>query len=72
MEDAKKKAGQLADLGGVALGAPISIQEVQSSTPPPAQYASAGRATDALFSTPIERGTGSVTVNVVVRWGLGG
>ena len=38
MDDAREKAEQLADLGGVELGQPITIVESSSSTGPPIYY----------------------------------
>ncbi len=72
MKNAKAKADQLAKLGGVSLGKPVSISETQSSNPPPeiAKGLPVAPATG-RDSTPIQPGTGSVTVDVVVRWGIG-
>lgn len=69
MKDARAKADQLAKLGGVSLGDPLSVQETQS-TPPPVALATAAAAKDAVFATPIEPGTGKVSVDVQVRWGI--
>jgi hypothetical protein len=72
MKNAKAKADQLAKLGGVTLGKPISISETQSSNPPPKLAAESFAAPAAGGqATPIQPGTGSVTVDVVVRWGIG-
>ena len=71
MKDAKEKADQLARLGGVKLGTPLAISEQQSSSPPPILSRDAkGIAASEVAPTPIEAGTGSVVVNVEVRWGI--
>jgi uncharacterized protein YggE len=72
MKDAKKKAEQLASLGEVKLGKPQAINETQSSNPP-AQLAFAAAEKGALSSTvptPIQAGTGTVVVELTVRWGF--
>lgn len=72
MKDAKAKAEQLARLGGVKLGDPLAISEVQSPGPSP-EYRlvpATGGKSDSAFETPIEPGTGSLTVNVNVRWSI--
>jgi len=71
MKNAKAKADQLAKLGGVTLGKPISISETQSSNPPPELAETAYAPATGRQATPIQPGTGSVTVDVVVRWGIG-
>ena len=72
MADARERAVQLAELAGVTLGAPVAISEDQTHGSSPRFEMEAPRmmamATDA--ATPIESGTGKVTVNVVVRWGI--
>ncbi len=70
MKDAKKKAEQLAKLGGVGLGQPITISETQVNNPPRPALAGSTQAQDAAFSTPIEPGSGAVTVEITVRWSL--
>ncbi len=72
MKDARQKGEQLAKLGGVKLGDPLAISEVQGPGPTP-EYRLApatGEKSDAAFDTPIEPGTGSLVVNVSVRWGI--
>ncbi|MBA4181552.1 MAG: hypothetical protein C0506_13260 [Anaerolinea sp.] len=70
MKDAKKKADQLAKLGGVSLGDPAAINETQTTEPPP-KFARAVPATGlADAATPIEPGTGAVIVQISVRWAL--
>ena len=70
MEDARIKGEQLADLGDVDLGAPLSITESSSSTTPPIYYDERAAAGADFADTPIEPGTTSVVVNVSVRWGI--
>jgi uncharacterized protein YggE len=68
MEDAKSKAEQLADLGDVKLGKPITITESQSTNLPPEVIDGRGAADDA--STPVEPGSGSIRVTVSVLYGI--
>jgi len=70
MKDARKKAEQLAKLGGVTLGQPVTISETQVNRPPQAAFAAAVGTKDAAFETPIQPGTGSVVVEISVRWAL--
>ena len=70
MKDAKKKADQLAKLGGVSLGAPIAISETQATQPPAALAAMQDRIAAGNAVTPIEPGTGKVSVQISVRWAL--
>lgn len=70
MKDAKKKAEQLAKLGGVDLGDPIQISETQSTALPPEMARDSKAIGAAEVATPIEPGTGKVTVHVSVRWAL--
>ena len=70
MADAKAKAEQLAKLGDVSLGAPVTISETQTSGGGIKQDA-AGRDDDGgSVPTPLEVGTNTVTVNVTVRWAI--
>ncbi len=69
MADAKAKAEELAKLGGVSLGAPVTISETQAFNEGFKDIASAP-STDGGVSTPIETGTNTVTVDVSVRWAL--
>jgi uncharacterized protein len=71
--DAKAKAEQLASLAGVKVGDPIAISEVNTVSTPdidllarnfPAAPATGGP------STPIETGSGKVTLDVTVRWAI--
>lgn len=71
MEDAKRKAEQLASLGGVSLLVPVSIAEV-SEPAPQAEFAALGARDMAYSSTPIQPGTGTVEVRLAVRWSIEG
>lgn len=68
--DAKEKAEQLAKLTGVKLGDPQSISEVNVQGPVPLAYDSAAAlpAPRTGAATPIETGSGKVTLDVQVRW----
>ncbi|GAB4337723.1 MAG: SIMPL domain-containing protein [Dehalococcoidia bacterium] len=66
MQDARAKAEQLATLGGVRLGPPLSIAEQTTASPPP--FFGDRAADDA--GTPIEPGLTSVVVTVSVRYGI--
>ncbi|HEX3723621.1 MAG TPA: SIMPL domain-containing protein [Nitrolancea sp.] len=68
MADAHSKAAQLAQLGGVTLGMPISITEGTVSTPQP--FAASAVAADSSGSVPIQTGQNEVTVNVTVSYGF--
>ena len=70
MKDARTKAEQLAKLGGVDLGQALTISETQVNNPPQPGLASGAGARDAAFATPIEPGSGAVTVDITVRWAL--
>ena len=67
MNDAKAKASQLAKLGGVQLGDPLTISESQTAPP---VFEGRGVAVPAAAdsSTPIQTGTNTVSVDVSVRW----
>ena len=68
--DAMAKAEQLASLGGVSLGDPISISESFSTSGPPIAYEefAVGGADDA--ATPIVPGEQQVTVSIQVVFGI--
>ena len=71
MADAKKKGEQLAKAGGVSLGKPASISEQRFQGGPDfitKSLAAPGQAFDA--TTPIQPGSGKVTIDVVVRYSL--
>jgi len=70
MDDAHKKAQQLAQLGGVTLGMPISISEGTSNPPQPFNVDNGMAATAASGSVPIQTGQNEVTVNVTVSYGF--
>ncbi len=72
VDDARKKAEQLAKLGGGSLGKPISISETQSSRPQPvvADYAG-GEPSKTALAVPISPGSGTVTVDISATWDLG-
>jgi uncharacterized protein YggE len=68
VKEARAKAEQLAELSGVELGAAISVEEVSFSMPMvPGRFESAD-----MKNMPIEPGTASVSVDVRVRWSIGG
>jgi hypothetical protein len=67
MEDAKDKAEQLADLGGISLGKPTYISESSVYQPPTTRvYYEGGVSTPAPVETPISPGELKITVNVQV------
>ena len=70
MNDAQTKAEQLAKLGGVTLGKPIAISEVQQQYQPYAPAADMYANRSAAQATPIETGTNTIAVDVTVRWAL--
>ena len=74
MDDAKKKAAQLATAGGVKVGKPVLISETQSSRPQPIAFAAADSraAPQAAPPTPIQAGTGAIVVDVSVRYLIDG
>lgn len=69
MEDARRKAEQLAGLADVTLGKPLSIVETATGSPSPIIY-DASAYDRAAESTPIETGTASTEVRVTVRWAI--
>jgi uncharacterized protein YggE len=69
MNDAKAKAGQLARLGGVDLGEPLTIAESGGVTPAQAAKADFAAGT-ADGVTPIQVGTNTVSIDVSVRWAI--
>jgi uncharacterized protein YggE len=69
MDDARAKAGQLADLAGVNLGKPTYISE--GSVSPPVIYRDAGMAIPAPeSSTPISPGEIELTLNIQVAYAI--
>ncbi len=69
MADAKSKASQLAQLGGVSLGAPLSISEVAPASHHEGLRMMKSAARDSS-ATPIETGTNVVSVEVTVRYAI--
>lgn len=67
IEDARLGARQIADELGVALGEPLSVEEVSSEAVRPI----AMRMAEAGAPTPIQPGTSEVAVEVRVRWAIG-
>lgn len=70
MADAKAKAEQLAKLGDVSLGAPVTISETQGSSTVSKDAALVPAQTGGGSSTPVEIGTNKITVDVSVRWAI--
>ncbi len=68
MADAQNKAQQLAKLGGVALGMPVSITEGTTNAPTP--YAVGARDSAASGAVPIQAGTNEISVTVTVSYGF--
>jgi uncharacterized protein YggE len=69
MADAKAKAQQLATLGAVSLGAPVTINETQGTFVPDGR-AAINAPTTGSAATPIQPGTNTVSIDVTVRWSL--
>lgn len=70
VSDARKRAEELAKLAGVKLGAPLSIEEVAVNGVMPMPLGTAEAADTARM--PIERGSGTISVEVKVRWSIQG
>jgi uncharacterized protein len=68
MADAKAKAEQLAELGGVNLGKPTYISESSYRTTPP--YYGAKDASGVSSETPISVGEMDITINVQVTYAI--
>lgn len=68
MDDAHNKALQLAKLGGVTLGMPVSISEGTST--PPMPYSVGARDTAASGAVPIQTGQNKISVTVTVSYGF--
>jgi uncharacterized protein YggE len=65
--DARRRAEELARLSGIKLGGPITVEELASNqTPAPTLALESAD----VARMPIERGTGSVSVEVRVRWAI--
>ncbi len=67
MGDARRKAAQLAELAGAALGAVVAVHEGGGAMPPTPKFA---RAMAMDSSVPIEAGTQSVAADVTVTYRL--
>jgi uncharacterized protein YggE len=70
MADAKSKAEQLAKLGGVTLGAPVSISEGTSMPPQPMAARDAMSVASGAAAAPIQAGQNEITVSVTVSYGF--
>jgi uncharacterized protein YggE len=70
MADARRIAQELADEGGVRLGAPVSISESDEALGPTPRMAMMAMSADSGPATPIESGSTTVRVAVVVRYGI--
>ena len=72
MNDAKAKAQELASLGGVALGAPIVIDDAGANVPPVVMEQAMGRAMDssAAAMPPINPGQQEIRVDVTVVYAI--
>lgn len=68
MADARNKAEQLAQLGSVQIGQPVTISETQAS--PPTPIAVPGAVARDVVSTEIQPGQSEVTVNVTVSYAI--
>lgn len=69
VQDATRKAQELADAAGMTLGRVVSINENTSTTPPPIPYAAADSAKGAA-GTPVETGSTEVSVDVSMAFEL--
>lgn len=67
--DARRRAAELARLSGVTLLGPITVEEIQASTFLPPTVMLEGATQDAA-RMPVERGTGSLALEVRVRWAI--
>ncbi len=70
MNDARSKAQQLADEGGVTLGKPTSITEVSSPAPTPVTFDAPAPAPVGAASTAIQPGQQEITVSVQVTYAV--
>ena len=69
VQDAKRKADELAAAAGMTVGRIISISETYSPQPMPVDFARA-EAQDAAAAVPIQAGTTAITVDVQVTYEL--
>jgi uncharacterized protein YggE len=70
MNDARSKAQQLAEEGGVTLGRPTSITEVSSPAPTPVNYDLRQAAVAGAASSVVEPGQQEITVSVQVTYAV--
>ncbi len=71
MKDARTKAEQLAKAGGVSIGKPMAISETQGNgIVQPLENSFGAKAADS--ATPIETGTNTILVDVVVTYAIDG
>ena len=72
MNDAKAKAQELASLGGVALGAPIVIDDAGANVPPVIMEQAMGRSMDSAVASapPINPGQQEIRVDVTVIYAI--
>ena len=70
MNDARSKAQQLADEGGVTLGKPTSITEVSSPAPTPVNFDLRKGAVAESGSSVVEPGQQEITVSVQVAYAV--
>jgi uncharacterized protein YggE len=70
--DALERASQLAELTGVTLGAPLSINENPATAPPMPLAARVAYAEAADASVPVAAGELGVTVTVFINYAIGG
>ncbi len=68
MQNAHDKAQQLAKLGGVTLGMPVSITENSSTPPPP--FSTGARDIAGAGAVPIQSGESVIMVSVSVSYGF--
>jgi len=70
MKNARAKADQLAQLAGVSLGAPISIEETTSQPPAPVEARAAAPSLAGAPQTPISSGTQEIHTTVRVIYSI--
>jgi uncharacterized protein YggE len=70
MADATDRATQLAALAGVKMGRALAISETSSSGQPRPMFEKAAMLRAASDSTPIEAGSGAISIAVVVRFAI--
>ncbi|MEX2533970.1 MAG: SIMPL domain-containing protein [Trueperaceae bacterium] len=65
VKDARERAQQLASVAGVAVGAPLSIEEISGSQPPGPYFE---RSAAVMSASPIAPGELSVEIRVAIRY----